>query len=143
MDNDEWDGFWIGQQPTLFLRICYECPIGIPSEGWHRFTCEAVAPGFAARFPFESQLLGLKEFEKQLRSMYDSMKGTAGFSSTEGNVEIEAQMDRLGHVTWNIVLQSADVGPKLAFSIEEDQMLLWNVAAKIDDMFEALATRKV
>jgi hypothetical protein len=142
-DSDEWEGFWIGQQPTLGLRICYVSPTVEPDEGWYYFVAEAVVPGFTAHFKFESQLAEFKHFGQQVRSMHDSLKGTASFCSTEHNVKIDAEIDRLGHVTWNVLLRSQDLGPELRFSIEEDQTLLWNVAAKIEEMLESLKAGKV
>jgi hypothetical protein len=50
-------------------------------------------------------------------------------------------MDRFGHVFWAIILRSPrgeETWPELTFNIQDDQTLLWNVAAKIGDMFEWL-----
>jgi hypothetical protein len=48
-------------------------------------------------------------------------------------------------VFWKIILRS-DTGtlpasPEFTFRIEEDQTLLWNVAAKIEDMLEWLSEK--
>jgi hypothetical protein len=59
----------------------------------------------------------------------------------ESNVVVDGTMDRFGHVFWAIILRSpggAETWPELTFNIQEDQTLLWNVAAKIGDMFEWL-----
>jgi hypothetical protein len=68
-------------------------------------------------------------------------QGEAHFASTESNVLVDGTMDRFGHVFWSVTLRgprSGEVWPELKFNIQEDQTLLWNVAAKIGDMFEAL-----
>lgn len=138
---DDWEGFWIGQQPTLTLRVVYLNPTGRPEEGWHQFLAEATAGGFNARFTFESLLDAFEEFGVQVRSMYDTLKGAAHFKSTESNVAIDASIDRFGHVFWAVLLRSGDAdAPELKFAIEQDQTLLFNVASKIDEMLFALKT---
>lgn len=73
--------------------------------------------------------------------MYETLNGSARFESVDSNVIIEGTMDRFGHVFWNITLRSPDGGlHELRFLVEEDQTLLWNVHAKIDDMLEAIVT---
>ena len=57
---------------------------------------------------------------------------------------VDCKIDRFGHVFWAISLRSPRGGkiwPELTFNIQEDQTLLWNVAAKIGDMLEWLAGR--
>ncbi len=137
--SDYWHGFRIGQQPTVCLLITYLKPIGIPEEGWHLFRAEAAAPGFEVLFDFESQLGDFAAFKDQVTAMHNTLQGEAHFESMESNVIVDCTMDRFGHVFWAITLRSPRTGeilPELTFSIQEDQTLLWNVAAKIGDMFE-------
>jgi hypothetical protein len=140
--ENDWHGFWIGQQPTLTLCITYLNSTGIPEEGWHLFRAEAVAPGFKALFEFESRLGEFKRFADQIRAMHETLQGAASFESTESNVVVDSTMDRFGHVFWEVVLcspRSGETWPKLTFNIEEDQTRLWNVAAKIGNMLESLS----
>ena len=138
---EDWHGFWIGQQPTLSLWITYLERRGRDEEGWHLFRAEAAAPGFKALFDFESQLGEFGVFRNQLLAMHKTLQGEAHFGSTESNVLVDGTMDRFGHVFWSATLRSprsGEVFSELKFSIQEDQTLLWNIAAKIGDMFEAL-----
>jgi hypothetical protein len=140
-DSDDWFGFWIGQQPALCLWITYLSP-EVPSD-CHSFRAEAAAPGFQALFDFIARIGEFEAFRDQVKRMYETLQGTARFESIEGNVIVDATIDRLGHVFWKITLHSHTGGemisPELTFSIEEDQTLLWNVAAKIEDMLECLS----
>ena len=138
-NSDDWFGFWIGQQPALCLRITY-----LSQEGpFHRFRAEAEAPGFKGSFNFIARLGEFEAFRDQVKRMYETLRGTAQFASIEDHVTVDATIDRLGHVFWKIALSShghtAPTSPELTFSIEEDQTLLWNVAAKIEDMLEWLS----
>jgi hypothetical protein len=140
-EADDWHGFWIGQQPTLYLWITYLNPSGAPEEGWHLFRAEAVAPGFKALFDFDSQLGEFVAFRAQVLAMHETLQGEAHFESMDSKVSVDGTMDRFGHVFWAITLRSprpAETWPELTFNIQEDQTLLWNVAAKIGDMFEWL-----
>jgi hypothetical protein len=142
-DSDDWFGFWIGQQPTLCLWITYLNP-EVPSD-FHSFRAEAAAPGFQARFDFVARVGEFENFRDQVKRMYETLHGTAHFDSVESNVSVDATIDRLGHVFWKIILRS-DTGtlpasPEFTFRIEEDQTLLWNVAAKIEDMLEWLSEK--
>ena len=142
-----WHGFWIGQRPAMCCCITYLNPIGAPEEGWHLFRAEAVAQGFKALFEFESQLGPFAAFRDQALIMYKTLQGEAHFESTEDDVSVDGTMDRFGHVFWRLTLSSphghsADAWTRLTFSIEEDQTLLWNVSAKIEDMLEWLGTKQ-
>lgn len=144
-DTDRWHGFWIGQQSSLCLWISYVGPSGIPEEGWHLFRAEAASQGFKALFDFESQLGTFAIFRKQVMEMNETLQGEAHFESTESNVVVDATMDRFGHVFWAVTLRSPHSGeilPELTFNIQEDQTMLWNVAAKIGDMFESLGVEE-
>jgi hypothetical protein len=114
-----------------------------PEGPFHRFRAEAAAPGFKASFDFVARLGEFEAFRDQAERMYETLRGTAEFWSIESNVIVDATIDRLGHVFWTIVLRS-DTGtvpasPQLTFSTQEDQTLLWNVAAKIEDMLDWLS----
>lgn len=137
--DDEWLGFWIGQQPTLQLCVTYVEPQRVGD--FPRFLAEAAVPGFKAQFDFDARLGEFEAFRDQVRKMHETLHGSAHFQSIEGHVEIDSTIDHHGHVFWELVLRSRAPGetfPELTFRIEEDQTLLWNVAAKIDDMLEAL-----
>ena len=143
-EADDWHGFWIGQQPTLCLWITYLKPSGIPEEGWHLFRVEAIASDFKALFDFESQLGEFATFRDKVLAMYETLQGEAHFESMESNVLVDCTIDRFGHVFWTVTLRgpgSGEIWPELTFNIQEDQTLLWNVAAKIGDMFEWLAEK--
>ncbi|MGC9993547.1 MAG: hypothetical protein ABSD52_14305 [Candidatus Cybelea sp.] len=140
-ESEDWHGFWIGQQATLCLWITYLQPSGISAEGWHLFRAEAAAPGFKALFDFQSQLGEFAIFREQVLAMYKTLQGEAHFESMQSNVLVDCTMDRFGHVFWAINLRSPRGGetwPELTFNIQDDQTLLWNVGAKIGDMFEWL-----
>ena len=76
--------------------------------------------------------------------MYETLRGEAHFETTESNVSVDGTMDRFGHVFWAVTLRSprsGEIWPELKFNINEDQTLLWNVAAKIEDLLEWLSER--
>lgn len=144
-EPDEWLGFWIGQQPTLWLCVTYLEPAGAREEGWHLFRAEANVPGFKALFDFESQLAEFSSFREQVLAMHEKLQGEAQFESTESNVLVKSTMDRFGHVFWAMKLRhprGGETWPELSFNIQEDQTMLWNVAAKIGDMFESLGVEE-
>jgi hypothetical protein len=64
-EPDDWHGVWIGYLATPCLWTTYLKPSGIREEGRHRFSAEAVAPGFKVRFDFESQLVDFAGQEDQ------------------------------------------------------------------------------
>ena len=135
-ESEGWHGFWIGQQPRLRLWITYLKPSGVPEEDWHLFRAEAAAPGFKALFDFQSQPGEFAAFRNQVLAMHETLQGEAHFESMESNVLVDCTMDRFGHVFWAIILRSprsAETWPELTCNIQEDQTLLWNVAAKIGE----------
>lgn len=138
--QNDWSGFLIGQQPTLWLRVTYLKPSGAPEEGWHLFRADAVTPGFKALFDFEAQLGEFTIFRDQVLAMHNRLQGEAHYESLEANVVVDGTMDRSGHVFWKVTLRSQKGdSPVLTFDINEDQTMLWNIAATIGDMVESLS----
>ena len=136
-------GFWIGQQPTQTIHITYLGPTGFPEEGWHKFLVVAVAAGFGARLECATFLEPVRAFGREVRSMYETLRGNARLSFTESNLRIDGSVDRLGHVTWKIVISGDGVWPPtLTFQIDEDQTLLWNVSAKIESLLDVITASK-
>ena len=137
--SDDWEGFCIGREPTPALRVVYLKAAGIPEEGWHQFSAEAATECFTGRLIFESLLYPFEDFMHQVKSMYDTLKGEAHFESMEGEVSVDATIDKFGHVFWTISLcPNLSRSSELMFTIEQDQTLLLNVASKIDEMLVAL-----
>ncbi|MGC1381286.1 MAG: DUF6228 family protein [Candidatus Baltobacteraceae bacterium] len=132
-------GFSIGHEPTLGLSVTHLGPTIIPAEDWHRFRVDAEAPGFQAKFECETFLRPLKIFADEIRSVHKALSGAASLTSTDRRLNVEASIDRLGHVVWKVALESTDhPSPRLTFNIEQDQTFLLNVAAKIEGMLETL-----
>lgn len=84
------------------------------------------------RFDFQSQLGELATLRDHVLAMHETLEGGAHFESMESNVLVERTIDRFGHVFGAMILRisrGAETWAELTFNIQEDQTLLWNVAA--------------
>jgi len=115
-------GFWIGQQPTLTLVVEHIAP---SLDGRHRFFVEAAAAGSAVSFECETLLEPLKNFSSELLAVHENLQGIARLNFTGSQLEINATIDKHGHVFWAVNLWACDADKPFTFTIEEDQTRLW------------------
>lgn len=141
--NEELNGvysFFIGNEPTLRLSVTHlRSSVG---QEWHAFRAEAAAPGFKACFDFDARLGEFAELSGQIKRMYETLQGKIKFETLEANVALDGTIDHLGHVAWSVILRSKAPGeafPELSFTLDADQTMLTDVAAKIDHMIGSLA----
>ncbi|WP_458071774.1 WapI family immunity protein [Rhodanobacter sp. BL-MT-08] len=80
---------------------------------------------FHGRFPAAFLTGELESFHAQLISLYQTLLGTAKFQTLEGQLELQATGDGLGHVRISgEALDQAGIGNKLVFEIVIDQTQL-------------------
>ncbi len=73
-------------------------------------------------------------FKEQLEPVYRNLRGTAEFTTIEGQLRIKVEVDKTGHVKASgELLDAAGVGNTLRFEIRFDQTLLWHTISEIDE----------
>ncbi len=74
------------------------------------------------------------QFKKQIESLYRDLKGSAEFTTIEGQVGFKVNTDNLGHMYMTGFLKDdVSSGNELAFVIEFDQTLLRQTIHEIDN----------
>jgi hypothetical protein len=80
---------------------------------------------FAGNFPATFLTGELESFHAQLNSLYQTLTGSARFETLEGQLELEATGDGLGHIKISgKAYDQAGIGNKLVFAIGIDQTQL-------------------
>ena len=77
----------------------------------------------------------LKTFYDELRILQEKLQGTACLSTLESGINVEASVDKLGHIGWKIDTQYPEgCGASLNFEFETDQSYLYQTLRELKDI---------
>lgn len=111
--------FQIGGTEHEFARVEV---LGSNGDGWLPSRVTVRAGSFHGEFPSDLDVWAFARFAAELRTLYESLKGSASFSSYEKQLELTLVGDGLGHVrVKGEAMDYAGTGNKLTFHLEIDQ----------------------
>lgn len=101
---------------------------------WHRFNLAFVGPGFQAKFPCETWIASFVSFRDGLARLNTDLRGNAKLEMLGNELNLQAEVDKLGHVTWTGELRypGGMWESRLEFIIEDDQTSLSGIIAQVD-----------
>ena len=127
-------GFKIGGTDHEFVRVEV---VGSNGDGWLPSRISVRAGSFQGEYPSDLDVWAFARFAAELRVLYESLKGTASFSSYEKQLELTLVGDGLGHVrVKGEAMDYAGTGNKLNFHLEIDQT---EIPALLQDLGEISA----
>lgn len=107
------------------------------ADGWMGAHVNAEAPGFTCDYRFLLWRPDLEQFESTLKQMLESVgqAHSCVLSSTEPGLELQLDMDRLGHVAGSYRLQhfNAPGQPALSGDFEMDQTFIRPLLDQVRD----------
>ena len=107
--------------------------VGSNSDGWLPSRIEVSAGAFRGGFPSDLDCWAFERFAREVRELYKTLKGTATFSTYEGQLELSLVGDGLGHVEVKAqAMDYAGTGNKLAFRLHLDQTELPTLMKDLD-----------
>ena len=111
--------FQIGGTEHEFVRVDV---VGSNGDGWLPSKISLSVGSFRGEFAADLDVWAFARFEKELRTLYESLKGTASFSTYEQQLELRLVGDGMGHVHVDgEAMDYAGTGNKLKFHLAIDQ----------------------
>lgn len=100
-------------------------PATFNRDGWGRADVEIAVRAFTGRIYPYVEKSDFERFARQLRAVYETLKGTADFTPVEGQFTLKVEAIELGHMrltgdAWS----EATYGNRLAFQLDLDQTFL-------------------
>jgi hypothetical protein len=115
-------------------------PANPKTEGcdWIKALVHVEVGGFKGEVEIYMCVSDMIRFKEQLEPVYQNLNGSAEFKTIEGQLYIQIEVDKLGHVqAIGFLLDDLASGNKLSFEIQYDQTLLWHTISEIDEaLFE-------
>jgi hypothetical protein len=116
--HDFWDGNWLTARAVLR------------------------AGGTSADFPLNIRAEEIAEFCDEARHLYHTLRGTAGFRTTEEQLAIDLQGDGKGHIQCQgEVRDRAGTGNRVTFSMSLDQTMLSSLVSDLERVVQAHPAR--
>lgn len=130
--------FTVGRPPRLVLT--HACPNGTrlyadtALTDWHRFDATFANGVFRAKITLDTWIGSLGSFADQLVAMNLTLNGEAALSSIDGELDLKAVVNKLGHVIWTGELRYPGGVPEatLEFEMEDDQTSLGGLIAQVE-----------
>lgn len=125
--------FHIGGADAEYVRVS---DLRDNGDGWFSATVEVLAGGFRGSYSAAFNSWAFSNFCGQLEKLYQSVSGSAVFTSYDAQLEMTLTCDALGHIRLRgEATDCAGIGNKLVFGLEIDQT---HVPAVIRDLKAAL-----
>ena len=118
----------------------YACALieGANSDGWLPSKVEVRAGAFSGEYPCYLDTWAFARFSREVRDLYETLKGTATFTTYEGQLEIVLVGDGLGHVDVKVqAMDYAGTGNKLSIRLGIDQTSLPSLIKELDSIVAA------
>jgi len=111
--------FQIGGTEHEFVRVDI---VGSNGDGWLPSRITVRVGSFLGEFPSDLDVWAFARFATELRTLYESLKGTASFTTYERQLELALVGDGMGHVqVRGEAMDYAGTGNKLIFRLAIDQ----------------------
>jgi hypothetical protein len=124
--------------------ISYERPVTGEhyDDNWLVVTISISAGGFSGRARATILTDELVSFAEQLHPLCESLKGTAEFTTLEGQLLLKLAGDGRGHIHLSgVVTDRPGLGNTLSFTFEFDQTLLQRSINELDSVIRAFPVR--
>jgi len=110
-------------------------------SNWIVTRIQATAPGFHADITEPVHLSELVWLREELETMRAVLAGRIVWKAMEGFLELVAEMDRLGHIRWTVLLRHFNghfngKEARLLLEIENDQTYLPALVNEVDAVLE-------
>ncbi len=128
-----WTAFEALSEPFLSKR---DSPIPADGLGWHRFALTFENRAIRANLMLDTWLTSFLYFRDGLLALDRDVKGKATLSTTEGDLRLEGEVDKLGHITWNGRLRYPGPEPEsiLEFRLSDDQTSLAAIISQVESI---------
>jgi hypothetical protein len=126
--------------------ISYERPVSgdYHDDNWLIVKINVSAGGFSGSATATIQAAELIDFSEQLHSFYDTLTGTAEFSTLEDQLHLTFTGNGKGGVRLSgIVLDAPGIGNSLSFSFDFDQTHLQKSLKELDAVLSAFPVRTI
>lgn len=111
-------------------------------DNWLRVSVNIRAGAFSGTFEGAFLAPEFSDFRDRLRILHETLRGTASFSTLEGQLSLELVGDGLGHVALKgVALDAPGIGNKLAFHLDLDQGHLATALLGLDKVVETFPVR--
>lgn len=128
-------GICIGSPAGEHVTIRVTSVESVHKDYWLTADAKISVGGFTSSFAFALQPRDLSSFRNQLMSMHRNLKGEAGFSTIEGQLEVKLVVQRTGRICVEGTAEDeAGMGNRLKFHFEIDQSFLPDVVRALDDV---------
>jgi hypothetical protein len=124
------------------LEFAFAAP-EISSDDWLRARSTVAVGGFHGETDLYLEASDFARLLPDLRQLYETLRGSVDFTTTENQVGFRLTGDGRGHVKLcGHLLDQAGDGNRLDFTLDYDQTLLWHSIAEIDDLLAAIGGGK-
>ena len=111
--------FHIGGEEAEYVRVE---DLRDNGDGWFSANVEVVVGGFRGGFSADFNSWAFSDFQKQLETLYQTVSGSAVFTSYEAQLELVLACDARGRIQLRgEAMDQAGTGSKLIFELEIDQ----------------------
>lgn len=125
--------FHIGGQEEKYVQVSIVRDNG---DGWFSSEVKVAAGCFQGSFNADFNSWAFSDFESQLSRLYETVSGTAVFTSYEAQLELKLTCNAQGHVhVRGEAMDFAGTGNKLIFTLDIDQT---HIPAVLDSLRQAL-----
>ena len=124
--------------------VGYERPTSgdYDDDNWVVTQIEVRIGGFKGKARAALRTTELVEFGSQLRTLHETLSGTAEFTTLEGQLHLQLEGDGKGHINLKgEVMDQAGVGNRLHFSLEFDQSRLADSVRDLDAVISKFPVR--
>jgi hypothetical protein len=139
------DHFRLGGAEAEYLevRVLSRSDAEDYSDGnWLQCVVQLAVGGFIGSFPANLRIDELATFATEVRRLYEDLRGTARFDSTEEQLDIVLQGDARGHIRCSgKARDDAGTGNLLTFAIDLDQTHLFGTMVQLEELLARFPVR--
>jgi hypothetical protein len=132
-------------RPTRFTLTHANCDLQA-TGGLHRFEAQFTRFDFQARAIIDAEIEALVSFREALSVLYSDLEGKALLETHEGDLKLEATVNKLGHVSWTGTVgfgySGASDFANYSFWIEDDQTSIPVILDQLIAMIENARAEK-
>lgn len=143
------EGSSIQGDAGIFIRFASEVVYGFPEtpgpwSGYDvRVNLEIKSSGFQVKATMWTSTGEISELYQQLRQCNESIAGNATYASCEGNLELTAQHDNMGHVTIRGEFsEQNEYRNILNFEFQSDQIYVQTTIHQLDQIIRKYGNTK-
>ena len=110
---------------------------------WLSAAARIKAGSFSGKVEMSILYSDLVHFYEQLEPLYRNLKGRAEFRTLEGQIELDVEVDRTGHIeTRGILMDAAGIGNALNFIFRFDQTNLAETVRQLKSCIDRIKRKE-